>query len=96
VSFLLFRIGAIGGADVKALLIVAILSPGIQLAMWDSPILEALVGGGMELFIMLSLGYAYTKRPSSLRSNSDARVRTVPLIPLLLLGYILIQILSVL
>ncbi|UCH05596.1 MAG: prepilin peptidase [Candidatus Thorarchaeota archaeon] len=94
VSYLLFRIGAIGGADAKALLIVAILSPGIQLAVWDSPILEALIGGGLELFIMLLLGYAYTRWLSSLRSNSHAEYRTVPLIPFLLLGYILIQILS--
>ena len=94
ISYLLFRIGAVGGADAKTLLIVAILSPGIELAMWDSPILEALIGGGLELFIMMSLGYAYTKRSSGLKSNSDAEYQTVPLIPFLLLGYTLIQILS--
>ncbi|MFX0045149.1 MAG: prepilin peptidase [Candidatus Hermodarchaeota archaeon] len=94
VSYLLFRIGAIGGADAKTLLIVAILSPGIELAVWDSPILEALIGGGLELFIMLLLGFAYTKRSSSLKSNHDAEYRTVPLIPFLLLSYILIQIIS--
>jgi Flp pilus assembly protein protease CpaA len=94
VSYPLFRIGAIGGADAKALLIVAILSPGIELAMWDSPILEALIGGGLELFIMLLLGYAYTRWSSSLKSNSGGEYQTVPLIPFLLLGYILIQTLS--
>jgi len=94
VSYPLFRIGAIGGADAKTLLIVAILSPGIELATWDSPILEALIGGGLGLFIMLLLGYAYTRRSSRLKSNSDAEYRTVPLIPFLLLGYILIQTLS--
>ncbi len=94
VSYLLFRIGAIGGADTKALLIVAILSPGIELAMWDSPILEAIIGGGLELFIMMLLGYAFMKRSRILKSNSDAEYRAVPLIPFLLLGYILIQTLS--
>lgn len=94
VSYLLFKIGAIGGADAKTLLIVAIVSPGIELAIWDSPILEALIGAGLGLFIMLLLGYVYTRWSSSLKSNSDGEYQAVPLIPFLLLGYILIQALS--
>ena len=94
VSYLLFRIGAIGGADAKALMLVAFLSPGIELAMWGSPILEGLIGGGLELFMMLLLGYVYTKRASILMNNSDSEYQTIPLIPFLMLSYILIQILS--
>lgn len=94
ISYLLFKIGSIGGADAKSVLIIAIVSPGTEFALWDSPILEALIGGGLELFIMLLFGYVYTRWSSSLKSNSEGEYRAVPLIPFLLLGYIVIQVLS--
>ncbi len=94
ISYLLFRIGAIGGADAKALLIVAIVSPGIEFATWDSPVLEALIGGGLGLFIMLLLGYAYTRWSNISKRRLHGERQTVPLIPFLLLGYILTQVLS--
>ena len=51
-SYVLFQIKAIGGADLKVLIILSILSPGIELALWANPILEAVVGGGLKILIM--------------------------------------------
>ncbi|MHA2377657.1 MAG: hypothetical protein ACXADS_00070 [Candidatus Thorarchaeota archaeon] len=96
VSYLLFSIGSIGGADAKSLLIVAIGSPGFEFALWDSPILEAVIGGGLGLFIMMLLGYSYTRWSSSSEDNSEGERPVVPLIPFLLLGYVLIQAIALL
>ncbi len=89
-SYVLFRIGTIGGADLKALFILSIISPGIELALWIDPVLEAVVGGGLEMLIMLILGYAYS---SWSRKDKD---RGTPLIPFLSIAFVIIQILALL
>jgi Flp pilus assembly protein protease CpaA len=89
-SYVLFHIKAIGGADFKALVILSIISPGIEFALWMDPILEAVVGGGLEMFIMLTFGYAYSKW--SRKYNE----RGTPLIPFLSVAYVLIQALALL
>ncbi len=86
--YVLYRIGSIGGADVKVLFIVALVSPGIELGYWDQPVLEAVVGLGGELLIMLLGGYLYW-RLRGRRQNT-----TPPLLPFLLLGYIAIQMIA--
>ena len=35
-GYILFRIGAVGGADVKTLITIAIISPGIEFASWGN------------------------------------------------------------
>jgi hypothetical protein len=83
ISFILFRMGSIGGADVKVLFSIAVLSPGIELGDWGQPILEAIIGMGGEMMIMLFGGYLYW--------ISRNKEETPPLIPILFLGYIIVQ-----
>ncbi len=80
--------GAIGGADLKTLVILSIVSPGIELALWIDPVLEAIVGGGLMMLIMLILGYLYSNW-STKTSESGT-----PLIPFLSVAYVLIQLLA--
>lgn len=83
ISYILFRIGSIGGADVKVLFTIALLSPGIELAVSNQPVLEAIVGLGGELIVMILGGYLYWKYKS--------RESTPPLIPILFMGYLIVQ-----
>lgn len=94
-SYILFHIKAIGGADLKTLLILSIVSPGIELALWPDPILEAVIGGGLEMIIMLTCGYAYSNWSGKDDTQQD-EMRVTPLIPFLGLAYVLIQILALL
>jgi hypothetical protein len=87
--YLLFRIGSIGGADAKSLLLVALISPGIELGIWNQPVLEGIIGLGGELVVMLVGGYIYWR----FRRNSENA--TPPLIPFLLMGYLVIQMLAI-
>ena len=87
-AYILFRIGSIGGADAKILFIVALISPGIELGIWSQPILEAIVGLGGELVVVLLGGYLYWRFKRN-EGNS-----TPPLIPLLLLGYLIVQVIA--
>jgi len=84
-AYILFRIGSIGGADAKSLFIVSLISPGIELGIMDEPILEAIIGIGGELIVMLLGGYLYWR----VRGDKDGE--TTPLIPFLLMGYIAVQ-----
>ena len=83
ISYLLFRIGSIGGGDVKILITVALLSPGIELGTWNQPIFEAIIGLGGELVVMLLGGYLYWRVKN--------KEKTPPLIPILLIGYFIVQ-----
>lgn len=86
--YLLFRIGSIGGADAKVLFVVTIVSPGIELGIWNQPVLEAIIGLGGELIVMLLGGYFYW------RYRRESENSTPPLIPFLLVGYLAIQVLA--
>ncbi|NHJ12192.1 MAG: prepilin peptidase [Candidatus Thorarchaeota archaeon] len=83
----LYRIGAIGGADAKALLLIAILSPGIEFATWPDLILEGILISGLEIAIMLFLGVLYWQ----LRAAEQRERSAVPLIPFLLVAYLVVQ-----
>ncbi|MFW9833355.1 MAG: prepilin peptidase [Candidatus Thorarchaeota archaeon] len=87
-GYTLFRMRSIGGADVKNLLLVALISPGIELRVVNVPIIEAVVGMGVEFFVMLLGGYLYW------RTNIHDEKTTPPLIPFLLLGYLTVQLLA--
>lgn len=83
ISFILFRIGSIGGADAKVLVSISLISPGIELGDWIQPVLEAIVGLGGELIVMLLGGYLYWRYKN--------RESTPPLIPILFMGYLIVQ-----
>jgi Flp pilus assembly protein protease CpaA len=93
-SYVLYQIKAIGGADLKALIILSILSPGIELTLWADPILEAVVGGGLEILIMLIIGLAYSNWSKRVSSSQDKAERGTPLIPFLSVAYVIIQLLA--
>ena len=90
-SYSLFRLGAVGGADVKALLVVAITSPGLVYAHWENQIYEGVMIGAIEVLMMVLLGYFYWQIHRRTSSTKLER-RTVPLLPLLLVAYIGVQI----
>ncbi|MFW9786784.1 MAG: prepilin peptidase [Candidatus Thorarchaeota archaeon] len=86
----LFNIGAIGGADAKILLLIALLSPGIELGTWNDVLMEAAVGLGGYTVIMLAVGYIYWRVK---RSDQTANPNP-PLIPMLLIGYLATQLIA--
>jgi len=88
IGFGLFRLKSIGGADAKSILIIAIVSPGIEFAVFENLIYEALIGSLVPILCMLLLGYIYY------RKKPAADDKTTPLIPFLFLGYLLVQIIA--
>ncbi len=89
-SYVLFRLGALGGADVKALIVVTLTSPGVVYAHWENQIYEGVMIGAIEILVMLFAGYLYSQiRRRSDRTSSEERA--APLIPLLLVGYMVVQ-----
>ncbi|MHA2360237.1 MAG: prepilin peptidase [Candidatus Thorarchaeota archaeon] len=82
-TFILFRMGSIGGADAKVLFIIALLSPGIEFGDWSLPYLEVILGLGTQLIVMLLGGYLYWRNRS--------KETTPPLIPILFMGYLIVQ-----
>ena len=84
-AFGLFKLKSIGGADAKTMLFIAIVSPGIEFAAFNSLIYEAIIGNLIPTLSMLLLGYVYHRRKPT---DDD---RTVPLIPFLFLGYLIVQ-----
>ncbi len=87
-AYILFRIGSIGGADAKILFVVALISPGVELGFWSQQVLEAIIGVGGKLIVMLLGGYLYWR----IRGNDEDT--TPPLIPFLLIGYLTIQVIA--
>jgi len=85
-TFILFRLGSIGGADAKVLFTIALLSPGIEFGDWSLPYLEAILGLGAQLAVMLLGGYLYWRNRS--------KENTPPLIPILFVGYLIVQLLA--
>lgn len=86
-GYTLFRIGAFGGADVKVLFTIALISPGIEFASWGNPVLEGIMAVGLQLVITLAIGYLI-----SLRKTDETEV--IPLIPILLGAYLVLQLLA--
>ena len=90
VAYLLFRTGAFGGADVKAVVTVTILSPGIEFASWSDPILEGVLGSGLLLVAVLLGAYLFSRyRPK------EEGLSATPLLPIVLAAYLLLQLLAV-
>lgn len=95
-SYVLFRLGALGGADVKILCAVALISPGAELSVVGSPLYEAVLSAGLQMTVMLLGGYLYSQHSKNQERNGEAAGSRPPLIPLLLVGYLAAQLLAVL
>lgn len=93
ISYILFRLKSIGGADFKSLITIAVISPGIEFTTWESPLYEAIIGAGLQIGVMLFLGYVVWK--FSTREENETR-RPTPLIPLLTVAYFAVQLLAIL
>ncbi|MFW9843432.1 MAG: prepilin peptidase [Candidatus Thorarchaeota archaeon] len=86
-GYVLFKIGALGGADVKALLAIAIISPGVEFATWGNPILEAILIVGLLFMATLMIGYVLSKKKTD---ENDI----IPLIPIIMGVYLALQLLA--
>lgn len=86
-GYVLFKIGALGGADVKALLAIAIISPGVEFANWGNPILEAILIVGLLFMFTLMIGYVLSKK----KTDEDD---IIPLIPIIMGVYLALQLLA--
>ncbi|MGD2072399.1 MAG: hypothetical protein PVG65_02800, partial [Candidatus Thorarchaeota archaeon] len=86
ISYILFKLGAFGGADAKSVITVAIISPGFEFVMWENPLMEAILAAGIEVLVMLLLGHLWWHRDN----KYDKETVPPPLIPLLLVGYMLV------
>ncbi len=95
-SYVLFRLGALGGADVKLLCAVALISPGTELSVIGSPLYEAVLSAGFQMSVMLLGGYLCSQRSKNQEKNGKATGSRPPLIPFLLVGYSAAQLLAVL
>ncbi len=85
IGAVLFRLKAIGGADAKSVLLIACISPGIEFGAYENLVLEASIGCLIPVLLMLILGYVYYKK----KPENDTR--TTPLIPFLLIGFVVVQ-----
>ena len=85
VPIILYRMNVLGGADVKAILLIAIVSPGIEFSVWDWPYFEAIIAQLVQILIMLFLGLIWS------RVRNQKETRKPALIPLLLIGYLTVQ-----
>ncbi len=86
-GYILFRIGSFGGADVKAIFTIAIISPGVEFASWGNPVLEGIVIVGLLIMISLIAGYLISQRKTEETS-------IIPLIPILLGAYLVLQLIA--
>lgn len=88
-SYLLFRIGALGGADVKILSIIALVSPGFELLEPINPLFESVLSTSIQILVMLLGGYLYSRG-----FGHKNHAITPPLIPFLMIGYLTMQLLA--
>ncbi len=81
----LYNRKVMGGADVKMFILVSIISPGIEFTEWEWVYFEAFIAGSLQILAMLILGIIW----SQLRNKEETRIPA--LIPLLFIGYLMIQ-----
>ena len=73
----------------KALFIIAVISPGVEFADWGNPVLEGILIVGLLLIVTLLSGYLISQR------KSDG-TEVIPLIPILSGAYLVLQLLALL
>ncbi|MHA1905706.1 MAG: prepilin peptidase [Candidatus Thorarchaeota archaeon] len=81
----LFYMNAIGGADVKTVILLQFISPGLELGTFAEFVTEGMIGVFAILLSMLALGLLYS------RSEGKIDRKQTPLIPFLFVGYLLMQ-----
>ncbi|MHA2423914.1 MAG: prepilin peptidase [Candidatus Thorarchaeota archaeon] len=86
----LFYMNAIGGADVKTVILLQFISPGLELGTFTEFVTEGMIGVFALLLSMLVLGLLYSRREEKID-----RKRT-PLIPFLFVGYLVMQLIVLL
>ncbi|MFW9849946.1 MAG: prepilin peptidase [Candidatus Thorarchaeota archaeon] len=86
----LFYMNAFGGADVKTMILLQFISPGLELGNFAEFLAEGMIGVFVPLLFMLVLGLVYSKR-----GGKTDRDKT-PLIPFLFVGYLLMQLIVLL
>ena len=91
-GYLLFKIGSLGGGDVKTLVVISLISPGIEPSTMVSYVLEAILGFGVPLIIALLVGQLYIRYYRSISENKEHLQPA--LIPYLFGGYVLLQLLG--
>ncbi len=89
----LYRLGSIGGGDVKLLLIVAFLSPGVIFVSGMNPVFEGIIASGLLIFGMLLLGWLYSRMCE--KKDASCPRTIIPLVPCLTLSYIILQTIAV-
>jgi Flp pilus assembly protein protease CpaA len=89
VAYMLFRVGAFGGADVKTVITIAILSPGVEFGDWYEPILEGIVASGLLLAMVLLVAYIFSQYIQKREGNN-----VTPLLPIILVAYLILQLLA--
>jgi len=86
----LFYMNAFGGADVKTVILLQFISPGLELGTFAEFVTEGMMGVFIPLLFMLVLGLLYSRSRGKIASD------TTPLIPFLFLGYLLMQLIVLL
>lgn len=92
-GLLLHRLGTIGGADFKMLVVMNVTSPGLSFGQWCSSVFEGIVITGLEIAVTLALGYLWWRYKGTCE---DPKERKPPLIPLLLMAFLSVQLLVIL
>lgn len=87
VSSVLFKVGALGGADLKTFITISIISPGFELISLNSQFLEGVLISGFELLLTLFGGAMISRFRSSRKPTA--------LIPVLLCMYVIIQLIGI-
>ena len=86
-GYALFRIGALGGADVKTLFTIAVISPGVEFTSWGNPVLEGILIVGLLFAGTMIVAYLISQRKTD---ENDV----IPLIPIILGVYLVMQLLA--
>jgi Flp pilus assembly protein protease CpaA len=89
VAYVLFRVGAFGGADVKAVVTITIMSPGVEFGTWAEPALEGIIASGLLLMIILLIAYIYSQY-----QQKRGVTNLTPLLPIMLVAYLSLQLLA--
>jgi len=89
VAYMLFRVGAFGGADVKTVVTIAILSPGVEFGDWSQPILEGIIASGLLLVAVLLVASVFSQY-----RRKQEKTSVTPLLPIMIGAYLAIQLLA--
>lgn len=93
-GYVLFRTGSLGGGDVKTLLVISLISPGLAFNTTLPITIEAHLGVDIPLIVALLLGHLYIRYYTK-RVEEKTKLPP-PLVPYLFGGYILVQLFGLL